>query len=339
MLRHIFVQHGRCAPLRRLGDPWPWLQQLPDEARLQELDRQTVVFPRPGDGFYAPPSTLGSDGFPWGQLTAWGDDEMRKVGLTLGTSAAPQQLVVRAVASDASVQSAQAVAVGMCKASGSRHVTEIFLQNHEELSPALSCGELDFPTLGTAATGQANEVVAAIVDLISSCHPGSSTSHHCWEELFTALVCLNDGQQVTDSAFHAIANRAFELWSAPFQIDPSLAAPVLGGLFQSICTSLDEASHSNLSQSDNDEVLLFVMPAEAQIVLAATFGLAPEFGKAGSAARPQGSWPAPGTVLELSAVPDLHTRSLAVRLLYGGVPLAADLPWPALRNRLAMFLQ
>lgn len=64
----VVVTHGRATPFFPLRPMRRWLELLPDKELLRELDRSTVVLPRPGDGWYAPPtsSTAGADVPPAG---------------------------------------------------------------------------------------------------------------------------------------------------------------------------------------------------------------------------------------------------------------------------------
>ncbi|CAK0867597.1 unnamed protein product [Prorocentrum cordatum] len=116
VMRQIVFSHGQSVPPLRLGDARHWLQRLPDPALGGAMDRCTVVMPRPGDGWYAPPQ--GAGGFPWGELTERGAQEMRGRGRQLFAGQGLPRLrlseraTVLAVNSPRCIASAQALVLG-----------------------------------------------------------------------------------------------------------------------------------------------------------------------------------------------------------------------------------
>eukprot|EP00434_Breviolum_minutum_P012663 symbB.v1.2.011162.t1/scaffold705.1/size174302/9 len=57
LLRQVILSHGHAVPPFPLGRVRRWLDMLPTPEESRAMDRCTVVLPRPGDGWYAPPSS------------------------------------------------------------------------------------------------------------------------------------------------------------------------------------------------------------------------------------------------------------------------------------------
>ncbi|CAK9107684.1 2-succinyl-5-enolpyruvyl-6-hydroxy-3-cyclohexene-1-carboxylate synthase [Durusdinium trenchii] len=62
LLRQVVLNHGHSVPGFPLGSMRRWLELLPSSELSRDMDRCTVVLPRPGDGWYAPPSSGTSAG-------------------------------------------------------------------------------------------------------------------------------------------------------------------------------------------------------------------------------------------------------------------------------------
>ncbi|CAJ1449538.1 unnamed protein product [Effrenium voratum] len=79
----VVVSHGHTVPSIPLGGLRRWLPLLPTDELQRDMDRCTVVLPRPGDGWYAPPAGANA-GFPWGELTQKGAEQMLQKGAAYG---------------------------------------------------------------------------------------------------------------------------------------------------------------------------------------------------------------------------------------------------------------
>eukprot|EP00747_Dinoflagellata_sp_TGD_P108292 gnl/TRDRNA2_/TRDRNA2_170371_c2_seq2.p1 gnl/TRDRNA2_/TRDRNA2_170371_c2~~gnl/TRDRNA2_/TRDRNA2_170371_c2_seq2.p1 ORF type:complete len:128 (+),score=11.81 gnl/TRDRNA2_/TRDRNA2_170371_c2_seq2:59-442(+) len=87
--RLVFAQVGHCVPPQALGSTNPWLARLVGREEDVDFDRRTMVMPRPGDGWYAPPAGGGANApFPWGELTSVGAAQMRALGSRVGSGLA-----------------------------------------------------------------------------------------------------------------------------------------------------------------------------------------------------------------------------------------------------------
>lgn len=183
LLRQVIANHGASIPAFRVGKAFDWLPSLPGRELVDALDRCTVVLPRPGDGFYAPPpgsNEDGSAGFPWGELTAQGAEQMRRVGRDLifrepltGRLWSPSEALIRAANRPSCVASAQAMIMGGLEAhtvaaeGGGRGNSggpgEILLQGGEDLLPACSPKMPDYPAVpvstGASITSEEGELL------------------------------------------------------------------------------------------------------------------------------------------------------------------------------------
>lgn len=321
---------------------------LPELSVLGELDRCTVVLPRPGDGWYAPPQTGVSAGFPWGQLTSHGVQEMLRLGADgLGPDARPERFLLRAAGLDAAWQSAQALASGAARATGSSHVTEVFLMRCEELHPALCPGELDFPTVTPGAAADvvvapvASDIEALRVDAINAVRTrfSGALDSGTWEDLCGVLASQVDPLPVGADVAKAVGNCAFSLWSAPFHADVNAASSVLGPLLSEMFRSLAEAADGAVVEED---MKIYVVPAQTLAVLAGTLGLAPELVEKGKDAL-LGPWPAHGACLEIELTAD-RAGEPCIRFAYNGGAMVSDLgsellPWPSLQQRFSAYLE
>ncbi|CAK9042500.1 unnamed protein product [Durusdinium trenchii] len=114
LLRQVVLNHGHSVPGFPLGSMRRWLELLPSSELSRDMDRCTVVLPRPGDGWYAPPSSGTSAGFPWGELTQQGADEMMRQGQRCARdwSVDLSKVLLRAANRASCISSAQAFALG-----------------------------------------------------------------------------------------------------------------------------------------------------------------------------------------------------------------------------------
>lgn len=359
-LRHIFVQHGACTPLRRISSPKPFFAWLPSSEDLKELEQKTILLPRLGDGFYAPAPTIG-DRFPWGQLTAQGLRDMKDIGRSLATpcpgrpeGVQPENLLIRTVGNDACVQSASAMAVGIADASGSSHVSEVLMQNQDELYPSMYLGEPDFPTAPAATADSA--LVAENVEVV---HTAAAAAVHavfaeapCDEltDICRIISSLGDGIPINPDLRNALGSLTFALWAAPFHANPACAGSVLGALLRDILGRMDKAALDqaalvpldSLAEEGDPSTRLFVVPPETLIVLAATLGYAPEMKKISHEDNAFDVWPVPGSRLEMELVVDREGVP-CIHVTFNGKALTECLgrellQWSTFRSRISPFL-
>lgn len=338
-LRQIFVHYGESTPLRRLGDSKPWLSVLPQDGSFEEHNRRTVILPRPGDGWYAPPSTGATDGFPWAQLTTRGVQQMFDFGATaLGPNAQPERFLVRTFGADMAIQSAQALCSGAQRAAASSHITEVFLQRGEELEPALRPHEKDFPIELSKSSSRADALRMDAVAAVSSRFSGVNFGDQRWEDVCGVLACLGGASTLSPEQTSAVGIHAFDLWTTPFHNDPAAAVDVLGPFLCDIFGAHSEVVDDTF---DNDEdIQIFVLPAETLAALTGVLGVAPEAAALTQTNRPGtlGPWPAFGTHLEVALTADPATEA-SIEISYNGQSLeSGSKTWKALQPRLSAYL-
>lgn len=351
-LRHIFVHHGACTPLRRIGSPKLFFDRLPSHEDLKELERRTILLPRLGDGFYAPAPTTG-DAFPWGQLTAHGLRDMRELGKILATPCPGRKqgihledLLIRTVGTDACVQTASAIALGIADASESSQVTEVMMQNQDELYPSLNLEEPGFPLSDSTLT-DAEEVQMLTKQAAAAVHATFPDADcNTLSDLCKVISCVWGETSIPKEVSEALGSLAFALWAAPFHANPACASTVLEALLQDVVVRMERASlgdgHQLVAEGD-PSVRLFVVPPETLIVLAGTIGVAQEVRKIGHGASVVGAWPSPGSRLEIELVLDREGVP-CVHVSYNGEAVAECLgrellPWESFKPRVSSFLE
>lgn len=259
LLRQVVQHHGRCVPPFRFGRTLEWLHRLPSGEVLNALENCTVVLPRLGDGWYAPPTSSGYEapaGFPWGELTDTGAEQMRRRGAALAASGHPAStwttdaVLVRATNRRPSIGSAQAMVWGALDpppADGSdgaagtstrpqhsrlARPVEVLLTQGEDLLPQVAPGLPEYPKLsGSAAdafSAMEDQIACRREELIGAlekngCHDASSAHVVAtdWDTLCEALMCL-EGSGIalgpgTDEAAAAIKQFNFLRWAAPLE--------------------------------------------------------------------------------------------------------------------------
>eukprot|EP00450_Noctiluca_scintillans_P028435 CAMPEP_0194540040 /NCGR_PEP_ID=MMETSP0253-20130528/80181_1 /TAXON_ID=2966 /ORGANISM="Noctiluca scintillans" /LENGTH=326 /DNA_ID=CAMNT_0039386377 /DNA_START=20 /DNA_END=997 /DNA_ORIENTATION=+ len=320
LVRHVLVRHGQCVPWRPTGAARSWLRHLPETCDLRVIDRASIVLPRPGDGWYAPPER--GDGFPWGQLTALGLREARALGRTLSPLLDRHRLLIRALNCAASVQTAQALASGLIQ--DSLEVLEVLVENGDDLMPSTAISNR-FPWRGAGDSPAYAEEEAALRAAVDAVVVGFGihdfdVRSRTLEELASDVECVVEAQDTLETVnaetIRSLGRFAFARVAAPLHADPACLGEVLGALAGDLLRSIDEAA-----SVESQEERLLVVPGETMVSLVSALGLGSEFGAVASGKL--GPWPGPGTVLELNASAS-SSGEVSLRVSFQGRSVGPD---------------
>lgn len=245
LLRQVLFSHGHHVPASPIGGMSQWLSVLPEKEKCSHLDRCTVVLPRPGDGWYAPPTgSAGVHGFPWGDLSATGVEHMWSAGQNLihrerrprgaardvDENATPRparrnldDVMVRCVNLQRNIMSAQAVVAGAQQVLGQEFgnrqgPVEIWLQQGEDLVAQSTPRMADYPAVGGDKAAQVQEMMEPmflqLLDIASKLdvHGGdlAKLAERDFEQAFEALLCL-EGQGLLEPLGSAVAEKCSAL--------------------------------------------------------------------------------------------------------------------------------
>lgn len=328
MLRQILANHGHCIPPFRVGQVREWLQLLPGDEAVASMDRCTVVLPRPGDGFYAPPASSnedGASGFPWGELTATGAEQMRRLGREQLFAAAggrewdPARVFVRAANRPRSVASAQAAVQGALEAysdsTGGGATTpvaarpvEVLLQGGEDLVPSHAPPAAATPAEGTVEADVDEHLLRSL---------GERCGERGWnlDQLLEAALCLEAasglqaGLGLSADELATLRRASWQRWAAPMLpvglMEASPAPPAAAAALAAAGPLLREllsACEAALGGSTGADTVLYVTQANALACVLAAFGLRPAAAAAGVQEPLHGPWPSFAESLEVALV-------------------------------------
>jgi len=319
LLRQVLCNHGHCVPPFRMGSMREWLPLLPEPELTSAMDRCTVLSPRPGDGFYAPPPGSNEDGdagFPWGELTSRGVERMKRAGrrhlCSPSAVAACAKLdragiLVRAVNRPRSIASAQAAVLGACEAAAatSPSPVEILLQGGEDLLPSATVplGSMEEAEQELDRAALPAEDVQALCD---AGRRGAEMGIADWDRLLEAALCLEDADvpaSITFSAGERTALRRLAVARRTAGLQPvgarALAAvcEVIGPLLRELLRACDAALEGRLDAG----VVFYASQADALACTVAALNLRASGGQDLSAGPPC-SWPAFGEALEVALI-------------------------------------
>lgn len=269
LLRQVVLSHGHAVPPFPLGPVRRWLEQLPSSEVSKALDRCTVVLPRPGDGWYAPPSSGSPAGFPWGELTQRGVNQIRQQGADWAAGNATSKVLLRAANRACCITSAQAFALGAREGSSTwTSPWEVLVQRGEALLPQLAPKE----TLQAASLVQ--EIAAALGETEP---PHASRRLSEAEDLCHAVMSL---PELAGGAVESVKRQNYLHWTQLMKQD---AGPV-------IWPFLAEMLHACDVRLDGDDTGTVIYAVDAASLVCLEEVLVP-----GS----DGMWPEAGASLSL----------------------------------------
>lgn len=354
LLRQVVVNHGHCSPSLPVGPSLSWLPQLLAGPLEAELDRRTVVLPRAGDGWYAPPPESASvespfcvpAGFPWGELSTAGAEALRRRGRGLlpvpgpGSRDLASRLLVRAANRNRSVSAAQALVLGAAEvvqeASGRRPPpVEVLLQQGEDLLPRCIPGAPGFPSPGGRdPLLEAQQALERDLGAISAPLAGEGPLHAdlarlaaaaagqelgAFDALCEALVCVQGAtemgaQQPPAEQVDAVRRLNFLRWAAPIQAGGPEAA---GAVIGPLLREIFRACDSAIEAGpDTPELVIYSTQADALTALIGALGLATAGAGDTELLRSLATWPDFEASLELELVQDAGEPF--IRLLHNG---------------------
>lgn len=327
LLRQVLLSHGRTTPQLPLGSLMRWLPSLPSKEASTSMDRSTVVLPRPGDGWYAPPAMSSSAGFPWGELTAEGVQQMYLLGQGLCKEAVPSTWQLRSAGLGRCVSAAQALAWGGLETQGDRYAkpVEVLVSGGEALLPQLRPGDEGFPepfeeSLEEVASRRAvqatlAERLAAELDI-----PVEDVADFDADELCRAAVAM-EGLNQGAVDLRPIRRLNYRSWAMPLrQSDLPSAVPVIGPLISEMIRAFDAAL-------EGSDLVLVVYVADASSLVCIENSMSSD----ASSRIISDTWPADAESLSLEL---RQSGSEVLFALRGRDGHAEVVPYEALRARL-----
>ncbi|CAE7634721.1 menD [Symbiodinium sp. CCMP2592] len=327
LLRQVLLSPGGATPQIPLGSLMRWLPTLPSKEASTAMDRSTVVLPRPGDGWYAPPAMSSSAGFPWGELTAKGVQQMRWLGQSLCKEAVPSTWQLRSAGLGRCVSAAQALAWGGLESQGDRYAkpVEVLVSGGEALLPQLRPGDEGYPEPAEesleemksrrAVQATVAERLAAEMDI-----PTESLADLDADELCRAAVSV-DGLVQGAMDLRSIKRLNYRSWAMPLRESglPS-AVPVIGPLISEMIRAFDTAL-------EGSDLGLVVYVADASSLVCIENSMSSD----ASSRHISNIWPADSESLSLEL---RQSGSEVLFALRGRDGHAETVPYEALRARL-----
>ncbi|CAE8709097.1 unnamed protein product [Polarella glacialis] len=376
LLRQVFQNHGHCIPPFRFGKVRDWLQLLPSDELVKAMDRSTVVLPKGGDGSYAPPGAGGAEaalGFPWGELSEQGVQDLRRAGSALVPSGAlgtspgscwdASQVFVRAANRRRSIVSAQALALGAMEALRSKDVppgqsrgvlspVEVLVQAGEDLLPVTSPGAPGFPGLGHGSTGGLEAELSrlagiaefpCLADFLSKLgYEGLEASKEpdSWDPLCEALLSLDGMVSLSPPMAEkaaAVKRLNFLHWTAPLQATGTEAAyAIIGPLLRELFRACEATIEGETKESDAN----FRGGSNPSMIIYSAEAsslamLEGSFSLAMEAFEPEQTWPALASSLEVQLL-EVDGRHCLHFLRNGQAVMPGVVPYEEFSARLSL---
>lgn len=356
LLRQVLFNHGQHVPSFPMGCMSNWVPLLPNEEVDNALDRCTVVLPRPGDGWYAIPGSSGKYGFPWGQLSAKGAQEMHLTGQVLARGESRprgaardvdeaaisrparrsmENVTVRSMNLQRNIMSAQGIINGAQQAfredSQKRQwPVEVLLQRSEDLTVQTAPSMADYPTLNEDMAARVQGMMQPMTEQlmqVASCLDTygpdlTALAQDNFDEACDALMCL-EAQGLVEPLGPAMQEKVsalkrfqFSRWVSPIHAGGAEAAVRVVGPLLDELFRACEAAADDPAEPDVPVPLMLYM-LHAEPLMCALASLGLAGAERTSTRWDKLTWPKFGSSLEVVLVKDKEDE-LFLQLIQDG---------------------